>query len=75
MPFTAKHREASQKTRVARADAKAANLKPIIRRLQAAGVTSYSGIAAELNRRNIPTATGRGQWQAPQIIRVLGRIS
>jgi hypothetical protein len=52
----------------------AADLAPIIRELQTAGVTSLVGIAAAFNERSIPTATGRGTWHAVQVSRVLARI-
>jgi hypothetical protein len=41
---------------------------------QAAGRRSLQGIAAALNDRGIPTASGRGEWQAVQVARVLGRV-
>jgi hypothetical protein len=50
---------AGWKARTARADAKAADNASTIAELQAAGATSLRTIAAELNRRGIPTATGR----------------
>jgi hypothetical protein len=59
---------------VARAVAKAADIAPIIAEIRAAGVTTLQGIADELNRRGIPTAAGRGQWQAVQVARVLRRL-
>src|SRR6202035_3018844 len=33
-----------------------------------------AAIAADLNARGIPTATGVGEWQAPQVRRVLARL-
>jgi hypothetical protein len=48
---------------MAPADAKATDYVPVIGELQAAGTTSLRGIAAELNNRSIPTATGTGTWQ------------
>jgi hypothetical protein len=45
-----------------------------VKSVQAAGVTSLAGIAAALNERGIPTASGRGTWQAVQVSRVLARI-
>ena len=60
--------------RTARADARAADLAPIIADAQAAGATTLQAIAAELNRRGIPTATGRGEWSGKQVARVLGRL-
>jgi hypothetical protein len=32
-------------------------------------------IAAELNARGIPTATGAGEWQPVQVARVLARLA
>lgn len=56
-----------------RADAKAADIAPAIRELQAAGVASLTGIAAGLNDQGIPTPRG-GRWQAVQVQRVLERL-
>jgi hypothetical protein len=50
------------------ADASAAELAPIIAALWAAGITSWCDIAKTLNARGIPTATGRGVWEARAII-------
>jgi hypothetical protein len=47
--------------RTARAYARASELAPIITDAQASGATTLQAIAAELNRRGIPTATGRGR--------------
>ena len=58
----------------ARADARAADLAPIIAELRAAGVTSLRDIAAEMNRRGIPTASGRGEWQADTVRQLLARL-
>jgi DNA invertase Pin-like site-specific DNA recombinase len=43
-----------------------ANVLPIIRELQSAGVTSLNAIAAELNRRGVKTARG-GRWSHVQV--------
>ncbi len=56
----------------ARADAKAADLAPIIAELQAAGKTSLRAIAAGLNDLGIPTARG-GKWSSPQVMRMMDR--
>jgi hypothetical protein len=45
---------------------------PVIAELQAAGTTTLRGIAAELNNRVIPTATGT--WHAAQVSRLLARM-
>ena len=57
----------------ARADAKAADLAPIIAELQAAGKTSLRAIATGLNEVGIPTARG-GKWSSPQVMRILERL-
>jgi DNA invertase Pin-like site-specific DNA recombinase len=58
----------------ARVDARAADLAPTIRALQASGATSLRAIAAMLNDAGIPTARGAGKWSAVQVQRVLDRI-
>jgi DNA invertase Pin-like site-specific DNA recombinase len=58
-----------------RADARAADIAPTIRKLQAAGHTSLRAIAAKLNEAGIPTARGQGTWSAIQVARVLERIT
>src|SRR5258707_4361519 len=63
-PFTAKARSMGPKVIAARARERAADLAPILAELQASGVTTLHGIAAALNGRGIPTASGTGQWQA-----------
>lgn len=70
---TAKHRAKSVAAIEARADARAADLRPAIEELQAAGATSLRAIAAGLNERGISTARG-GEWTAVQVQRVLARL-
>jgi DNA invertase Pin-like site-specific DNA recombinase len=57
-----------------RARQRAADIARTIEALRTAGPTSLRGIAAELNNRGIPTATGTGAWQAAQVSRVLARM-
>jgi len=71
---TARARKLAAEALQARAAAKAADIGPIIAELQAAGVTSQSGIAAALNEQAIPTPRGNGKWSATQVARVLERI-
>ncbi len=66
--------EAGRKVAIARADARASQLAPIVAELRRSGITSWYGIAAELNRRGVPTATGRGIWEPGQVRRVMERI-
>jgi hypothetical protein len=48
------------KVRAARANSRAADLAPVVKALQAAGITSLNGIAAALNERHVPTPAGGG---------------
>jgi DNA invertase Pin-like site-specific DNA recombinase len=56
----------------AAAAAFAANVLPIIRDLRAQGVTSYSGIAATLNARRVPSAR-EGEWHPTAVRNLLLR--
>jgi DNA invertase Pin-like site-specific DNA recombinase len=58
-----------------RALQRAADMADTIKAVQAAGMTTLQGIADELNRRGIPTATEVGEWQPAQVQRVLRRIA
>lgn len=73
--FTPAARRAAREAHQARADARAADLAPIIKAIQAAGITSLIGIARALNERGMLTPTGRGRWHAMQVARVLKRLS
>ena len=52
----------------------AENVAPIIRQVQASGVTSLRGVAAVLNTRGVRTARG-GRWAAEQVCAVLARAT
>jgi DNA invertase Pin-like site-specific DNA recombinase len=54
------------------ADAFAANVLPIIRQLQAGGLTTYQALADTLNNRGIRTARG-GQWHPGTVMNILKR--
>jgi len=71
--LAAKIRMAGCRARTARATARA-TIAPMISELQVAGGTSARAIAAALNARGIPTASGEGTWQAVQVQRALARI-
>jgi hypothetical protein len=51
------------------------DLAPIVRELQANGVTSLNGIAAALNARGVPTPAGSGRWHPAQVARLLKRLA
>lgn len=65
---------AARKARTARANARAAELAPIVAVIQASGVTGLKSIARALNERGIPTPRGAGQWQPVQVWRLLARF-
>jgi len=65
-------RRASIKARSEIADAFAANVRPIIKEIQASGVSSMRGIARALTARGVKTARG-GDWSDVQVAAVLRR--
>jgi hypothetical protein len=71
---SAKARAASIKVRKARADARAAEVAPIIAGLWAAGVTSVSDIAEALKERGVRTPTGKLNWHSVQVRLLLARL-
>jgi hypothetical protein len=73
--FTATARRAAHKVRAARANSHAADLAPVVKALQAAGITSLNGIAAALNERPCPDTSGRRSWHAIQVSRLLKRLA
>jgi len=58
---------------IAAANRFAKNAAPIIRSIQASGVTSLRGIARALNDRGVATARG-GKWEAVQVGAILQRV-
>jgi hypothetical protein len=66
--------EAGRKVSVARADTRASQLAPIVDDIRHGGITSWYGIATELNKRGVPTATGKGIWEPAQVRRVMERL-
>ncbi len=63
---------AGRETQIARAEVFAAKVLPIVDKIRASGVTSFNGIAEELNRRGVRTARG-GRWAAMSVKRVVER--
>lgn len=55
------------------AEARAADLAPIIAELRAEGYTSLPALASQLNARSIRTARG-GQWHASSVSNLLARL-
>jgi hypothetical protein len=75
MTLTASTRRLGLEVCKARAAERAAKLAPIVKELQAAGITSLSGIAAALTARGVPTPAGRQQWYANQVSLLLKRLN
>ena len=71
-PKLAEARERAVASIVAGADRLAANVVPIIREMQHAGVSTLRDIAEALNARGVPTARG-GMWYASTVRNVLVR--
>jgi hypothetical protein len=42
--------------------------------MQAAGISTIREITHELNRRGIPTATGKEHWQESQVLKIMRRL-
>ena len=58
----------------AQADAFAANVMPLIRQMQAAGITSVRALTAELNARGVRTMYGK-EWHIGTVHALLQRIA
>lgn len=65
--------ERAAASKKAAADARAAELAPIIAGLRAEGVTSVRRIADALTERKVPTVRG-GRWHPKEVQRLLKRI-
>jgi DNA invertase Pin-like site-specific DNA recombinase len=71
--LTAKQRAMGRAVLQAQARARAADIAPIVKELQASGAVTLQAIADGLNERGIPTARG-GQWRITQVARLLEAI-
>src|SRR5262245_28937999 len=71
-PRLAAARKASIKVRSEAADTFAANVRPIIKEIQASGVSSLRGVARALTARGIRSPRGR-DWSDVQVAAVLRR--
>jgi hypothetical protein len=61
------------RARVAKADAQATALAPIVVEIRASGAIRLHAIAEELNARGIPTARG-AKWGTSSVFRLRARI-
>ena len=71
-PKLAEAQSKGQAAQRAGADQRAANVMPVVRGIQEAGVTSLNAIAQTLNARGIPTARG-GRWTHQGVKNLLDR--
>lgn len=70
-----KARATGRAVRTEQANARAADIGPVIAELQGGGEPqSLRALARNLNARGIPTARGEGRWSAAQVARVLQRL-
>jgi DNA invertase Pin-like site-specific DNA recombinase len=67
-------RAESIKVRKKKADRRAEDIDPIITEIQAKGAGSFSAIAKELTKRQIPTPRGKVKWSAVQVLRLMERL-
>ena len=58
-----------------KAAARAADLRPVIAEIRAAGVGTLTGIAAALVARGVPTPSGRGAWSPASVMRLQQRAA
>ena len=54
----------------AKAAERAADLRPVVAEIRAAGVTTLAGIAKALAARGVPTLSGRGAWSPATVLRL-----
>ena len=66
--LTHEARRAGNAARTAIAPGKTADLAPIIAELRSIGATSLRALAAGLNERGIPTASGNSAMQVPRVL-------
>jgi hypothetical protein len=71
---TPQARDAGSRANMARADARAIALAPVIAEMQASGITGPTAIAAALNERGIRTARGHKFWMSSQVRSLLDRL-
>jgi hypothetical protein len=64
----------ARKAWIVRTDERAARLAPVIKALQAKGITSLKSIAGALNKRRVRTARSIGRWHPTQVARLLKRL-
>jgi hypothetical protein len=72
--ITPQARAAARKAKMARAEARALALAPLIAEIRASGITTPYAIAAALTERGIPTAQGGRVWTDKPVRNLLKRL-
>ena len=67
--------EKAREARTAKANNKARDYQLLFDRLNPDGSVSLKAIARKLNAENVPTPSGKGQWQHVQVARVYKRLA
>ena len=65
----------ARQKRIENANLKATRLKPILERVNPDGSLSLHRVAKALNQEEIPTMSGKGQWNAKSVQRVYQRLA
>ena len=71
---TAEDVSRARNARTASANTKAANLKPLLDRINPDGSLSLNKVARILDQERIPTACGRGTWNANMVSLMYKRL-
>jgi hypothetical protein len=71
---TAEDVSRARNARTASANTKAANLKPLLDRINPDGSLSLNKVARILDKERIPTASGRGTWNAKMVSLMYKRL-
>ena len=73
--YSDKALQTATEKRIENANLKAARLKPILERVNPDGYLSLHRVAKALNQEEIPTMSGKGQWNAKSVQRVYKRLA
>ncbi|MDB5617827.1 recombinase family protein [Tardiphaga sp.] len=72
--LSAAARGAGRESQAQRAEERAKDLSPLLRKLQAEGLKTAAGLARALTDLGIPSARGGSKWTATQVARVRQRL-
>lgn len=69
-----KHGKVLAKINAINSQAFAETMKPTIQQIMDNDIVTYKGIAAELNKREIPTYRPGSKWHAPNVFKMMNKI-